>query len=144
MAELSLVWRRDSSSKKLVPEGKVELPEEEAVQDLVSILYPEFPEAVKQLATIAAKKAISPENAVSLHEEEEERGHQPKVPMVDASSVMKRATKRLTVQIEEAEVAVVEEGLDPVPEASPEKDQHLVQEARTRKSKLTHFVINLI
>ena len=71
MAELSPAWRRGSSSKKLAQEEKAEFPEEEAVQDLVSILYPEFPEAVKQLATIAARKAISPESAVSLHEEEE-------------------------------------------------------------------------
>jgi hypothetical protein len=97
---------------------------------------------VKHLATIATRKAILPENVVSLPAEEEQKGHQPKVPMADASFVMKRAIKRSTVPIEEAEAA--EEDLDPAPEVSREKDHHHDQEVRirTRKSKLT--LLNLI
>lgn len=120
-------------SRKLAPEGEAEVVPED-VQDLESILFLEFPEAAKQLATIAARKAISPENAVSLPKEEE-RDHPPKVPMADASFVMKKATKRSAVLIEEVEVA--EEGPDPTPEVYRGKSRNHIQEAR--KSKLTLF-----
>ena len=122
--------------KKQALEGEQEVPEED--QGLESTHCPEFPEEARQPATTAIKRAILPENAVNLPR----RGEKDlllKVLMADASFATRKATKRLTVQIEEINMEA-EESPNLSPEASQEEDRDQDHTQEARKSKLTHLI----
>lgn len=128
MAELSLEWRRDWLSKRQEPvEGDLQ---EAAVQDLENTHCQEFLEAAKQLAIIATRRGISPENAVNHLKAE---GHHPRVSMEDASYAMRRVTRKLTAQRGEKNS---EKDQTLVQEVFPEEDLDLGPNLEPRKSKL--------
>jgi hypothetical protein len=122
--------------RRLELEGEVEPQEAGAAQDQESILCHEFPVERQLHATIATRKAILPENAVNLPRVEE-IDHLPKVLMVDASSVMKRVTRKLIAQIEEEIGTEAEADLALIQEVSQKEDRDLDLTPEVRKSKFT-------
>lgn len=117
--------------KRLELEGEEEPQEAVAAQDQESILYHEFPEERQLLATIATRRAILPESAVNLPRVEE-IDHLPKVQMADASSVMRRVTRKSIAQIEEETGMEAEADLAHTQEVSQRENQDLdlIQEVR--------------
>jgi len=122
--------------RRLELEGEVEPQGAVAAQDQESILCHEFPEERQLLATIATRRAILPGNAVNLPRVEE-IDHLPKVLMADASSVMRRVTRKLTAQIEEETDTEAEADLAPTLEVSQKEDRDLDLTPEVRKSKFT-------
>ena len=122
--------------KRLELEGEEEPQEAVAAQDQESILYHEFPEERQLLATIATRRAILPESAVNLPRVEE-IDHLPKVQMADASSVMRRVTRKSIAQIEEETGMEAEADLAHTQEVSRRENQDLDLTQEVRKSKFT-------
>jgi hypothetical protein len=122
MADLCLTKMRDLSLRR--PEVAEENPEDLEVGDLQESVNLE--EARVMYATIAIGRVTMLETARRNLQDQEETEMSPEVPMADASSVMRRVIRKLTVLIEEVKVIeeVVEEG-DQAQflEAPPEKDQ---------------------
>lgn len=121
--------------RRLELEGEVEPQGAVAAQDQESILCHEFPEERQLLATIATRRAILPGNVVNLPRVEE-IDHLPKVLMVDASSVMRRVTRKLTAQIEEETDTEAEADLAPTLEVSQKEDRDLDLTPEVRKTDL--------
>lgn len=121
--------------RRLELEGEVEPQEAGAAQDQESILCHEFPVERQLHATIATRKAILPENAVNLPRVEE-IDHLPKVLMVDASSVMKRVTRKSIAQIEEEIGTEAEADLVLTQEVSRKEDRDLDLTPEVRKTDL--------